>query len=783
MPCTGEVDKDHYYHPNSSKVLFLKRTPGTNRTELAEAPPLLFHRDTVFPPEDEDELDDFFEFYDKPLTQQEQLNRERRYAVEMAEREQRRQDRFPINHNRDAQGRFQFNPYTNRGIAPRRPIECRKRADPPVPPPSLLKRIQEAQKRKMEEEEEAVVQGEDPGCNSSTLKKRMKVRRGLHNLDPVPSEKGRELMASGDFGHHEFPELVTRRRRRGLEPPEPLMDPDPPEDLADELPPQRPLTREQTEAEEDRCRRPRMSLSKRLLLREMGIYDGEPARRLNTLMVQSMIPTSTEQVIHYDSRCYSGQFSDDGEFFVSCSQDMRVRLYNTSDPWNWKFTKSADYPGGYWTITDAALSPDNRHLAYSSLNSTVYLTRTSGPNDGDAIPLDFSSGAWNTRMPIGTPIWSIRFSGDGRELIAGAKDDSIYAYDIETRQPTLKLTGHTNDVNAVCYGDKNSPHIIFSGSDDTTIKIWDRRSMADGREAGAFLGHMEGLTYIDSKGDGRYILSNAKDQTMKLWDIRKLTERSTYSDRELPNDSQNWDYRFETYDRFPIRKHESDTSVVTFRGHRVLKTLIRCHFSPEVSSGSRYVYTGSEDGRVFIYNIDGTIAGVIDVQANTFDHRPQDPYSWRGLGYAPGRTHWDTCTRDVSWHPNVPLIASTSWNGYSSNEGTVAIHGYDGKIRGEDMTPDDFAYWNPTRRGLRICDGACQIRPASPDRWNEEMEAIDPEPISMAAVRGNDDYVFAMSHGMTDGTSMRTFNRLNHTHQRREVHWNRPDEPPTYTYY
>jgi WD repeat-containing protein 23 len=49
--------------------------------------------------------------------------------------------------------------------------------------------------------------------------------------------------------------------------------------------------------------------------------------------------------------------------------------------------------------------------------------------------------------------------------------------------------------------------------------------MADGREVGVFTGHTEGLTYVDSKGDGRYVLSNAKDQTMKLWDIRLVIPR------------------------------------------------------------------------------------------------------------------------------------------------------------------------------------------------------------------------------------------------------------------
>ncbi|KAK3080870.1 L14B protein, partial [Teratosphaeriaceae sp. CCFEE 6253] len=42
------------------------------------------------------------------------------------------------------------------------------------------------------------------------------------------------------------------------------------------------------------------------------------------------------------------------------------------------------------------------------------------------------------------------------------------------------------------------------------------------RPAGMFLGHTEGVTYIDSKGDGRYVISNGKDQTCKLWDLRKM---------------------------------------------------------------------------------------------------------------------------------------------------------------------------------------------------------------------------------------------------------------------
>ena len=115
---------------------------------------------------------------------------------------------------------------------------------------------------------------------------------------------------------------------------------------------------------------------------------------------------------------------------------------------------------------------------------------------------------------------SIRFSGDGRELVAGGNDHNVHVYDLETQKKILVLPNHEDDVNAVCFADINSPNILYSGSDDTTIRVWDRRSMASGREVGGFCGHLEGLTYIESKGDGRYILSNGKEHTMKLWDIR-----------------------------------------------------------------------------------------------------------------------------------------------------------------------------------------------------------------------------------------------------------------------
>lgn len=56
------------------------------------------------------------------------------------------------------------------------------------------------------------------------------------------------------------------------------------------------------------------------------------------------------------------------------------------------------------------------------------------------------------------------------------------------------------------------------------IQVWDRRCFGTRKQAaGILIGHLEGITYIDTRGDGRYLISNGKDQAIKLWDIRKMS--------------------------------------------------------------------------------------------------------------------------------------------------------------------------------------------------------------------------------------------------------------------
>lgn len=119
-------------------------------------------------------------------------------------------------------------------------------------------------------------------------------------------------------------------------------------------------------------------------------------------------------------------------------------------------------------------------------------------------------GSWFGSDP---PIYSCRFSNDGREIVAGGSQGGLYVYDLGAMRRTLRIDAHDDDINSCCWADTASGNVLVSASDDTTLKIWDRRSFAASQKpSGVLIGHTEGITHVSPKGDGRYVISNGKDQ-------------------------------------------------------------------------------------------------------------------------------------------------------------------------------------------------------------------------------------------------------------------------------
>ncbi|BFZ13401.1 hypothetical protein BsWGS_16440 [Bradybaena similaris] len=344
------------------------------------------------------------------------------------------------------------------------------------------------------------------------------------------------------------------------------------------------------------------------------------------------LPNHSTEVDSYNSKAFCGTYSQDGNIFLSACQDQHIRVYNTSDD-RLKLTKCLRAQDVGWSVLDTAFSPDGCYIAYSSWSDSVHLCSVYGDNDIHEA-LQFEPGYH------GFCIFSLMFSSDNKEILGSANDGCLYVYDRESNKRTLKIYAHDDDVNTVRYADDSS-QILYSGGDDGLCKVWDRRTLREHEPlpVGTLSGHIDGITYIDSKGDARFFISNSKDQSIKLWDIRHFSDQRGIEETKKAVASQNWDYRWQQVPKKMTKQRDlrGDSSLMTYRGHCIRNTLIRCKFSPESSTGQRYIYTGCASGSVFVYDV---LTG--KVESRLKGHR--------------------SCVRDVSWHPYKNIIISTSWD-------------------------------------------------------------------------------------------------------------------------
>ncbi|XP_064598858.1 DDB1- and CUL4-associated factor 11-like isoform X2 [Liolophura sinensis] len=378
----------------------------------------------------------------------------------------------------------------------------------------------------------------------------------------------------------------------------------------------------------------KMCIPDMLHKRETGMVKGQTFSHSQRCRLNSpFLPNTKTTVASYHNKAFCGIYSQDGNVFLSACQDQNIRVYDTTLGY-FRQTNLIQARDIGWSILDIAFSPDGHHLIYSSWSDNVHLCNLQGdcethhalnfcPNDGRFC------------------VFSLAFSENSTEILGGANDGCLYIYDTERNDRILKIDAHEDDVNAVAFADESS-QILFSGGDDGLCKVWDRRTLSEEQPVpvGILAGHSDGITYIDSKGDARYLISNSKDQCIKLWDVRAFSPSEGQEATRRAVSSQRWDYRWQRVPRRVIRQKclKGDTSLMTYRGHCVLHTLIRCHFSPAFSTAQRYIYSGCANGTVVIYD---TLTGKI-------------------LSKLEGHNH---CVRDVSWHPYDNTIMSTSWDG------------------------------------------------------------------------------------------------------------------------
>jgi len=352
------------------------------------------------------------------------------------------------------------------------------------------------------------------------------------------------------------------------------------------------------------------------------------------------MPCKAVKEVKFKEKNFCGIYSDDGKLFLSACQDSHIRIFDADSFGKHKAFKDVTARDVGWSVLDVAFSSDSRFFAYSSWSHYIHLCTVfdgDDPNlsqhDALALEPDLHSFA----------VFSLQFTKDCSEILCGANDGFLHLYNLEASGRVLNVDAHEDDINAVCFADDSS-NIFYSGGDDGLVRVWDRRllSNASSEPVGTLAGHQDGITFIDSMGDARYLLSNSKDQSIKLWDLRCFSSNEAINNVKQVVSGQQWDYRWEGVPRQMFRKQKltipGDSSVFTYTGHTVLNTLIRARFSPLHSTGNRYIYSGCSTGRYFVYDI---LTG--EVISELKGH--------------------NKCVRDVSWHPYEQNIMTSSWEG------------------------------------------------------------------------------------------------------------------------
>ena len=189
-------------------------------------------------------------------------------------------------------------------------------------------------------------------------------------------------------------------------------------------------------------------------------------------------------------------FSPNGRLLVSGSEDSTIKIWDVSQSQNIESREpvTVRMPA---PVSMVVFHPDGQLLATSGRHATL---------------LDISNQTEIGTLRHDSWVWIVDFSRDGRYL---ATDDgtgtAVKVWDIQRKQITTTLEGHTSDVNFVKFSPDGS--VLATSSWGGEVKLW---SVSNWELLGTL--YDNGTAAIDFSANGQ-VLASAGSEEVTLWSV------------------------------------------------------------------------------------------------------------------------------------------------------------------------------------------------------------------------------------------------------------------------
>jgi WD40 repeat protein len=216
-------------------------------------------------------------------------------------------------------------------------------------------------------------------------------------------------------------------------------------------------------------------------------------------------------------------YSPDGGQIASGSFDRMIKIWSATTGKVQKTLLGHSCP-----VKSVAFSPDGKQIASGSSDSTIKIWNTTTGELQKTIP--GHSGQ----------VRSVVFPPDGKQIASGSCDRKVKLWDAVTGELQKTLIGHTRSVNTVAFSPDG--RYIASGSSDTMVNLWDittggikkvLATRANLKRSYQFMWSEEVRTLAFSS-NGKTIVSGSDDSSIKIWDI------SMEDNQEIPESHLSW---------------------------------------------------------------------------------------------------------------------------------------------------------------------------------------------------------------------------------------------------